>query len=235
MSREAAIAERLRERYPARDWALLRHVPSATGGSGRGEVRIIDLAAVALCPSMGARVEIIEIKCRADDLDDELEHPEKIEPFLRFASAVWFAVPAPYHRVVRSKRRLPMGRGLLSVGTGKPDVIVPAEEREPAQALPDFARSLLRAAVTRPDPGAGLMGPDGVPLRPVARPFSHEWVVLACLHRARLPVPKSGLVPCVPCLPRLPPEPEAIEAAIGDATPEQLARFAALCDARRAA
>jgi hypothetical protein len=130
--REAAIAERLRRAYPSDRWALLRHVWSAIGERGRSEgVRIADVIAVGL---YDGDVDFIEIKCSAGDL--RRETPEKSAPFLRYASRCWIAARSPWKDVVPSKSLLPDGFGLLSVGTGKPEIIVPAEETEPARGCP---------------------------------------------------------------------------------------------------
>ena len=102
MPREEAIAARLVVRYPADRWALLRHVRSAPGGRVDG-LRIADVIAVALWPSMGPKLEVIEIKDSAGDLRRELEQPEKNAPFAAYASARWIAVAAPWKRVVTSK------------------------------------------------------------------------------------------------------------------------------------
>jgi hypothetical protein len=103
--------------------------------------------AVALWPSMGSEVEVIEIKASARDFRAELAQPEKSAPFAAYASRRWFAVPAPWPSTVPSKSLVPRPWGLLSVGTGAPAVIVEAEPHEPAARLSGFELALLRAAV----------------------------------------------------------------------------------------
>jgi hypothetical protein len=78
----------------------------------------------------------VEIKVSAGDL--RRETPEKSAPFVPYAAACWIAVPAPWHRIVPPKSPLPEGWGLVSVGTGAPEVIVPAMEREPVEMLSPF-------------------------------------------------------------------------------------------------
>jgi len=99
MSREAAIARKLRDRYPSERWALLRHVQSTPGARVQG-VRIVDVVAVALWPSDHGRVELVEIKDSANDLRAEMEAPEKSAPFDGYASVKWIAVASPWQRVV---------------------------------------------------------------------------------------------------------------------------------------
>jgi len=143
MPREDAVAGRLRATYPADRWALVRHVASEPGARSAG-VRVVDLIAVGLWPSMGPRVELVEVKVTADDF--RRETPEKSAPFLRYVSARWFAVPPEIVRTVRPL--LPEGRGLLSVGTEHPTVIVQAPALEPVDRLSPFELALLRAAVS---------------------------------------------------------------------------------------
>src|SRR5580698_107809 len=104
--REAAVAERLSARYPADRWGLVRHVRTAPGVGVEG-LRIADICAIALWPSMGPCLEVIEIKCSDRDMRFEIEHPQKSAPFLPYASARWFAVPAPWQRILTSKSLLP--------------------------------------------------------------------------------------------------------------------------------
>jgi hypothetical protein len=152
---EAAIAARLVRRYTPDRWAVLRQVQNIPGARVQG-VRVADVICVALWPSMRGRVEVVEIKCRADDAQHEWEDPEKGEAFDPWATARWFAVPCPWQRVMVSeaifRERFP-GCGLLSVGTGAPRPIVPADKRKPTAKLDPFMLSLLRAA-QRPSTGA---------------------------------------------------------------------------------
>jgi hypothetical protein len=113
------------------------------------------------------------------------------------------------------------------VGTGAPTVIVRARERRPAKRLSPFALALLRAAVAN----TGEHRARDAPLVEVIRPFlSRGHVGLACHHVAMsLAKMTPEKLPCLGCRDGRPTDPEAIEAAIADATPEQRARYAALC------
>jgi hypothetical protein len=133
--------------------------------------------------------------------------------------------------VVRAKSDLPDGWGLLSVGTGEPAEIVPAPARRPEKRLSPFALALLRAAAASTGEHRAL----DAPLVEVIRPFlSRGHVGLACHHVAMsLAKRMPDKLPCLGCRDGRPTDPEAIEAAIADATDEQRARYAALCSARR--
>jgi hypothetical protein len=224
---ERALARKLAARYPLDRWALVPQVRSSLGGRVQG-LRVADLVAVDFWPSDRGRIELVEIKVSTTDL--RRETPEKSAPFVEYASACWIAVPAPWQRVVRSKGDLPDGWGLLSIGTGAPAVIVRARERRPAKRLSPFALALLRAAVANTSEHRAR----DAPLVEVIRPFlSRGHVGLACHHVAMSLAKRTpeGL-PCLGCRDGRPTDPEAIEAAIADATPEQRARYAVLCGER---
>src|SRR5271170_4632714 len=106
-----------------------------------------------------------KIKCSAGDL--RRETPEKSAPFLRYASRRWIAARSPWKDVVPSKSLLPHGFGLWSVGTGKPEVVMPAPEHRPAERLSPFELALLRAAVVN----TGESAAGDAPLVEVIRPF----------------------------------------------------------------
>jgi hypothetical protein len=217
-------------RYTAADgWVLVRHPRSALGLRAQAEgVRIADVAAIN---TWTGQVEVVEIKGTAADFRNELGRPEKAAPFAPHAWARWFAVPAPYTNVVPSPSLVPHPWGLLSVGTGAPVPIVPAVQVEPEERLSPFALALLRAMQV-----GEAKGPAGdAPLVDVARPFlGGGHVGLACfhvaMHLAKRPPPR---LPCTGCRDGRPTDREAIEAAIRDATREELECYAALVEAQR--
>jgi hypothetical protein len=133
---------------------------------------------------------------------------------------------------VPSKTLLPDGWGLVSVGTGAPEVIVRALEREPAERLSPFALGLLRALVAV----QGDQGDGDAPLVEVVRPYlSRGHVGLACHHAApSLAKTIPSKLPCPSCAAGRPSDPESIEAAIRDASPDELARYTSLCTGRGA-
>jgi hypothetical protein len=194
-------------------------------------LRVADVVAVAFWPSDRGRVELVEIKISAADLGRET--PEKSAPFMPYVAARWIAVPAPWQRVVPSKSLLPNGWGLLSVGTGAPKVIERAPERKPLEWLSSFELALLHAAVAN----TGEHRAIDAPLVEVIRPFlSRGHVGLACHHVAMsLAKTTPEKLPCLGCRDGRPTDPEAIEAAMREATPEQRERYAALCADRRVA
>ncbi len=112
-------------------------------------------------------------------------------------------------------------------------MIARARESEPVERLSPFELALLRAAVAN----TGERGSQDAPLVEVIRPFlSRGHVGLACHHVATsLAKTTPEKLPCLGCRDGRPTDPEAIEAAIADATAEQLARYAALCAGCRVA
>jgi hypothetical protein len=228
--REAAIAARLALRYqPSDGWVLVRHPRSALGGRAQAEgVRIADVAAIN---TWTAQVEVIEIKETAEDFREELEQPEKAAPFAPHAWARWFAVPAPYTNVVPSPSLVPHPWGLLSVGTGAPVPIVEAVQVEPKERLSTFTLALLRAMQVGEAKGSAA----DAPLVDVVRPFlGGGHVGLACFHVAMHLEKRSPLkLPCTGCRDGRPTDREAIEAAIRDATRDDLDGYAALIEAQR--
>ena len=143
------------------------------------------------------------------------------------------AAAPPWQNVVPSKSLVLRPWGLLSTGTGKPAVIVEAEECEPAEQLSVLELALLRAALANTSESVA----GAAPLIEVIRPFlSRGHVGLGCHHVAMsLAKTLPPKLPCWGCFEGRPTDPQAIEAAIEDATPEQLARYAALCAGRRVA
>lgn len=168
---------------------------------------------------------------------DALGSPEKSAPIKAFCSAWYLAVPAPWKRIVLSLRELPRSWGLLEVGTGKPNVVLMAEERRAEEPTPGFLRALLRAA-SRDAAAAAELGIEdvaGAPLVEVNRPgLSHQNVGLECGHVVRRPLAKGHRprLPCSGCANGRPPDREFIEAAIDDARDEDLRAFRQRIDER---
>jgi hypothetical protein len=127
----------------------------------------------------------------------------------------------------------------LEIGTGAPRVVVAAEEREAEEPTPGFVRALLRAAAR--EDNAGDAGDElGVgPLVEVSRPgLSRQHVGLGCGHAAARPLDKvlPPRVRCAGCAAGRPTDRELLDAAIDDASDDDLcalsARIHAALDAR---
>jgi hypothetical protein len=106
-----------------------------------------------------------------------------------------------------------------------------AEQVEPEERLSAFALAFLRAMQV-----GEAKGPVGdAPLVDVVRPFlGGGHVGLACFHVAmHLEKRVPPRLPCVGCRDGRPTDREAIEAAIQDASREELEGYAALIEAQR--
>jgi hypothetical protein len=89
------------------------------------------------------------VKLTRKDFLSELEQPEKSGPLHLFCSSWWLVVPAPWKDVLLCLGELPVGWGLLEVGTGEPRVVVGRPERADAEEpTPGFLKALLRSAST---------------------------------------------------------------------------------------
>jgi hypothetical protein len=127
---------------------------------------------------------------------------------------------------------------LAALDTGGADFILRAGEREAEPPTPGFLRSLLRAGARPSAEAATATG--AAPRVVVTRPYlSKKRVGLGCGHAftslAKVRPHPGDRVPCQGCLDGDPTDSEMVEAAIADATPDQIEMYAALVAARRVA
>lgn len=215
-------------------WAMFTEVRNTTGTS-HDVLRYADAIAVDLWPSSpeGWRIHGFEVKRTRKDWRNELKNPAKSAPIKLFCAAWYVVVPAPWTNILLSLSNIPDRWGLIEVGTGGAEIILQAGERQAEPPTAGFVRSLLRAA----SKGA-VEAPPGndAPLVPVTRPYlSKRRVGLACGHAAPcLAKVRPERLRCEACVVRAPTDAE-IEAAIAEATLEDLDRLAALIADRRAA
>lgn len=138
---EADLIERLRKRYEAPAWALMPHCGNTTGWN---KCRTADAIAMSLWPSRGLEVHGFEIKIHRGDWVQELKHPEKAEPIMRFCDHWWIVVG---DKKIIQPGELPPTWGLIVPnGTGLKSVTeAPKLEAEP-WTRGFFAAVLRRAA-----------------------------------------------------------------------------------------
>lgn len=217
---------KLSEFYPSPEWVLIEQVRSRVGPAAADVLRTADAVAVRTWGGGMWCMHGFEFKASRGDWLREIAKPEKSAPIKLYCEAWWLVVPAPRKLVVHSFSELPRGWGLIEVGAGGPVKLIKAAERKTDDPLLSFMLSLLRAASS----AAGDDGQehDGAPRSLINRPhLSREHVGLVCDHVAPRPLAKAlpRSVPCVACAEGKPADREVIEAALEDASAEDLARF----------
>lgn len=232
--RAPSFLSSLRSLYAAPEWALFTEVRSSTGSTEI--LRTADAIAVHLWGGDRWRLHGFEAKASRADWLRELKHPEKSGPLKLFCAAWYLVVAAPWKNIVLHLRELPDRWGLIEVGTGGASIITAALERDAEEPTPGFLRALLRAA----DRGAeDLTGEDvyDVPRVLITRPaLSRQHVGLACGHVAPRPLSKimPRSAPCFGCKDGRASDRAYLEAALEEATEEDLRDYAEMIDRRRA-
>lgn len=223
-SDEQRLVAGLRRLYAAPEWALFSSVRSAIGSVE--VLRIADAIAAHMWPTQVDAWKLHGFECKGTRADWQREraHPEKSGPIKLFCSAWYVVVPAPWKHVVLSTSELPDRWGLIEIGTGKPNVVVTAAEREAEPPTPGFLRALLRVAAAEADEARDVAELDA-PSMLITRPaLSRSHVGLACGHVAARPLVKvmPPRLPCIGCAEGRPTDRALIEAAIDDASGDEL-------------
>lgn len=210
----AYVVNGLRKMFPPHLYLLAEQVNTATGGDVEG-VQIADVVALPLWPSGRGKAHGIEVKVDPLDADAERRRAQKNARFRQLCSRFSYAVPAPWHKVFRAKGDVPEGCGLLSVGAGGAEVIVPAvEHKAPPMGL-DFMLALFRSSARAGDrPADGLPCDEDAPWQAITRPSLSRFTVgLACLHVAARPPQKTlpRAMRCYSCAAGFPADLEVLE------------------------
>jgi hypothetical protein len=216
--------------YEAPEWALFTEVRSSTGP--HDVLRIADAFAVHTLDRPW-RMHGFEMKRSRKDWQRELSDPAKSAPLRLFCSSWWLVVPCPWKHVVLSLRELPALWGLIEVGTGAPSIVHHAPERPAEEPTIDFLQALLRSAA-RPASDRDVK-PGNAPDVEITHPgLSRARVGLACGHSAPRPLSKvpPRTAPCWSCAEGEPTDRELLEAAIDDASEDELRALAARIEAR---
>lgn len=222
--------------YPAPEWGVFTDVRSSTGVPD--VLRIADAIAVQLLPSSGWRIHGFEVKRSRSDWLRELRTPEQSGPLKLFCACWYLVVPAPWKRVLLGVSELPDLWGLIEIGTGGATVVAAATERRARAEEPTsgFVLALLRAAAQGGGDVAGEDLAHDAPHVVVTRPrLSRDQVGLACGHVAVKPLSKimPRTLPCFSCKDGRASDRAFIEAAIEEATDEDLADYAHIIERRR--
>ncbi len=130
----------LRERHPAKEWALMFEVGNSTGS---GHHRWADAVAVHLWPSQGNAIHGFEIKVSRSDWAREIAAPQKAEEIEQYCDFWWLAAP----KGIVKLEELPTGWGLVEAFAGKLRVVVKAAKRQNTSPLTrGFVAAMLRRA-----------------------------------------------------------------------------------------
>ena len=140
MIKSNELAQALRGRYGAPEWALFFEVANATGGFAS---RRADAIAMNLWPSRGLAIHGFEIKAARYDWLREMKNPAKAEVIARFCDFWWVVAP----RDMIKDGELPETWGLLEVnGQGSIRQKTAAHKTDAATLDRSFLASLLRSA-----------------------------------------------------------------------------------------
>lgn len=134
------IADQMRARYTAPEWAIFFEVAN---GPGSGLRRYADAIAMSLFPSRGLDVHGFEFKASRNDWLNELKKPEKADEIARYCDHWWLVVAS---KDIVKDGELPGPWGLL-VSDGKELRQVKKPERlEPIPLSRKFVAAMFRRA-----------------------------------------------------------------------------------------
>jgi len=128
----------LKERYPAKEYALLSEVRNAAGYNAS---RSADGIVVGFWPSRGCEIEGIELKSGRGDWLNELKNPAKAEAIFKFCDRWW--IVAEVTGIVKLEE-VPSPWGFMEVVGEKLKVIKPAPKLEPVPLKKEFVVSMLK-------------------------------------------------------------------------------------------
>ncbi len=139
---EAQLLVRLREKYPAPEYASFGKVRNGTGYS-RATARTADFVAMSLWPSRGLHLHGFEIKSSRSDWMREKRDPEKAEDIASRCD-FWWVVTG--HENVVQKDELPTPWGLMVPYKTKLLVVKEAVQLQAKPLDREFLAAILRRA-----------------------------------------------------------------------------------------
>jgi hypothetical protein len=224
--------------FPPPRYALQAEVRIEVG-TDVPELRTAD--AVVVDTSAGERWRFIAIETKRSraDLAHELRHPEKAAPHDRVCGERYFVLPAPAGDYLMRGQELPVGVGLIEVGSGACPLIEAVPHRVDPPS-PDFLKAIFRVgAVIAERLERDDVAMVGAPLVPIVAHLDRTHAALACGHRAPLPLVKKAsrtprALPCFSCLYGLPTDRTVVLAALACAAPEEVAAYLTAIDTRAA-
>jgi hypothetical protein len=137
----AAIRQRLQERFCQPEWSIFFEVRSQTGG---GAARSADAIAMSMWPSRGLAIAGFEVKAQRSDWQRERARPEKAEEIAAYCDE-WWLVTA---KGVAKEDEIPSAWGWLEL-TQSGEQLRTMKKPQQTEAKPldrKFVASLLRSA-----------------------------------------------------------------------------------------
>lgn len=135
-----SLAEQLRLRYPAPEWAIFFEVAAGLGASS---MRYADALAMSLFPSRGLDVHGFEIKKSRGDWLRELKSPQKADQIARYCDFWWLVTSDDK---VADKNEVPRTWGLLVSKDGELRQVKRAERMKARGIDRPFLGAILRRA-----------------------------------------------------------------------------------------
>jgi hypothetical protein len=148
---EAKVVARLRELFPAPEFALVASVRSAAGYDARGTM---DAFAINTWPSRGLVRHGFEVKVSRNDWLKELKKPAKAELFARLCHHWWIVVPDA--DIVKIDTELPPTWGLIDVSRPRKPIVKAAPTLEPGDLPMGFVAALMRRCTEQSVDAAAL-------------------------------------------------------------------------------
>ncbi len=128
----------LENRYPSKEYALLREVRNAAGFNSTNSA---DGIVVGFWPSRGCEIEGLELKSGRGDWLVELKNPQKAEAFFNYCDRWW--IVAERTEIVKLEE-VPSPWGFMEVVGDNLKIRKPAPKLEPSGIKKEFVVSMLK-------------------------------------------------------------------------------------------
>lgn len=137
MRTEDEVVQALAKKYAPPAYAFLRQVANRTGGANR----TADALAMCLWKSQGFELIGFEVKVSRGDWLNEVKHPEKADPILRYCDR-WFIVTGS--RDIIKAGELPEQWGWIAPRGDGMEIVRKAPYLKPAEPPREFLAAILR-------------------------------------------------------------------------------------------
>jgi hypothetical protein len=143
----------LEQRYPTKEYTLLREVRNAAGFSAS---RSADGMVIGHWPSRGCEIEGLELKANRGDWINELRNPAKAEEIFKFCDKWW--IVAERENIVKIEE-VPTPWGFMECSNEKLKVIKQAPKLEPVSLTRGIVVSMIKRATAKMD---GMIDRDSI-------------------------------------------------------------------------